>query len=59
MIYFGTYQFVKPILLLKDPDLIKQIAVKDFDHFTDHRTLVPENIDPLWGRNLLTLKGKA
>ncbi|KAJ8928372.1 hypothetical protein NQ314_019103 [Rhamnusium bicolor] len=56
--YFGFYQFVKPILILKDPDLIKQIAVKDFDHFTDHRTFVPEDTEPLWNKNLLALKGQ-
>ncbi|KAJ8928373.1 hypothetical protein NQ314_019104 [Rhamnusium bicolor] len=52
--YFGLYQFVKPILILKDPDLIKQITVKDFDHFTDHRSFASE--DPLWTKNLFVLK---
>ncbi|KAJ8928366.1 hypothetical protein NQ314_019097 [Rhamnusium bicolor] len=54
--YFGLYQFTKPVLIVKDVDLIKQITVKDFDHFTDHRSIIPENADPLWNKNLFALK---
>ncbi|XP_063916556.1 cytochrome P450 9e2-like [Zophobas morio] len=56
--YSGFYQFLLPTLLLKDPDLIKQITVKDFDHFLDHRNFIPEDCDPLWGKNLVALSGK-
>ncbi|XP_063916588.1 cytochrome P450 9e2-like [Zophobas morio] len=56
--YSGFYQFLLPTLLLKDPDLIKQITVKDFDHFLDHRNFIPEDSDPLWGKNLFALSGK-
>ncbi|KAJ3645276.1 hypothetical protein Zmor_022942 [Zophobas morio] len=55
--YSGFYQFFLPTLLLKDPDLIKQITVKDFDHFVDHRNFIPEDSDPLWGKNLFALTG--
>ncbi|KAJ8928365.1 hypothetical protein NQ314_019096 [Rhamnusium bicolor] len=54
--YFGVYQFTKPALIVNDVDLIKQITVKDFEHFTDHRTFIPENADPLWNKNLFALK---
>lgn len=43
---------------MNDPELIKQITVKDFDHFIDHRMQIDEKIEPLFGRNLLTLKGE-
>lgn len=55
--YSGIYQLTQPCLMIYDPELIKQIAVKDFDHFTDHRNFVPENVDPLFAKNLFTLKG--
>uniref|UniRef100_V5GR19 Cytochrome P450 9e2 n=1 Tax=Anoplophora glabripennis TaxID=217634 RepID=V5GR19_ANOGL len=55
--YSGMYQFFVPTLVLKDPDLIKQITVKDFEHFTDHRAFIPEDADPLWGKNLFALRG--
>lgn len=47
-----------PTLVLKDLDLIKQITVKYFDHFTDHHLLIPEDVEPLWGKNLFSLRGK-
>ncbi|KAL1495020.1 hypothetical protein ABEB36_010509 [Hypothenemus hampei] len=58
--YVGMYQFYIPTLVIKDPNLIKQIAIKDFDHFTDHNVFsaTQEIDDPLWGANLFTLKGQ-
>lgn len=52
----GFYQFVAPEVFLKDVDLIKQIAVKDFDHFTDHQGFAADS-DILFSSNLFTLKG--
>nr|CAD7428343.1 unnamed protein product [Timema monikensis] len=54
----GFFQFNKPITFINDPELIKMIAVKDFDHFVDHETLVPSEVDPLFGGNLFFLKGQ-
>ncbi|KAF5295374.1 hypothetical protein FQR65_LT01566 [Abscondita terminalis] len=56
--YVGVYQFVKPTLLIRDLDLIKQITVKDFDYFADHITFIPSDIDPLWGKNLFQMSVK-
>nr|UUB32703.1 cytochrome P450 CYP9Z52 [Dendroctonus valens] len=56
--YSGFYQFSIPTLVIKDPDLLKQITVKDFDHFSDHRTFVDADVDPLWGGNLFALRGR-
>nr|WIT94145.1 cytochrome P450 monooxygenase CYP9Z215 [Euwallacea interjectus] len=56
--YVGFYQFTSPALILKDPELIKQLTVKDFDHFTDHRAFVDPDADPIWAGNLLSLKGE-
>ncbi|KAF7286477.1 cytochrome P450 9e2-like [Rhynchophorus ferrugineus] len=56
--YSGIYQFHTPTLVIRDPELIKQITVKDFDHFTDHRNFVDPESDPLWGKNLFSLKGQ-
>nr|CAH7744915.1 unnamed protein product [Callosobruchus chinensis] len=56
--YVGGYQMMIPTLLVNDLDLIKTICVKDFDHFSNHRTFVPEDVDPLFGKNLFALKGK-
>nr|CAH7721220.1 unnamed protein product [Callosobruchus chinensis] len=55
--YTGGYQLLVPTLMIRDPELIKTICVKDFDHFSNHRTFVPEDVDPLFGKNLFALKG--
>lgn len=48
---------MNPMLQISCPDLLKQITVKDFEHFTDHQSFVPED-DPLFGKFLTLLKGK-
>lgn len=40
--YFGTFLFGKPSLHINDPDLLRLIQVKDFDHFVD-RTSASDN----------------
>ncbi|KAF2899551.1 hypothetical protein ILUMI_06625, partial [Ignelater luminosus] len=55
--YVGMYRMTEPVLLVHDPDLIKQITVKDFDVFPEHRSLISDEIDPLWSRNLFSLTG--
>lgn len=56
--YSGCYQFLTPTLLLRDPDLIKQITIKDFDHFMDRRSVIPEDSEPLFSKNLFSLRGQ-
>ncbi|KAF5299312.1 hypothetical protein FQA39_LY02485 [Lamprigera yunnana] len=55
--YVGTYQWCVPRLCIKDRELIKQILVKDFDHFTDHNHFIPVDNDHVWGKSLLMLRG--
>lgn len=52
----GVYQMHRPQLVIRDPDMIKNILVKDFDHFLDHGFEFDEKIDPLSG-NLFMLTG--
>ncbi|XP_003423799.1 cytochrome P450 9e2 [Nasonia vitripennis] len=56
--YVGIHAFIYPIIVLRDLDLIKSVIVKNFDHFSDHKTLVSEKSDPLFGKNLANLKGE-
>lgn len=55
--YIGFNQFLTPMLLLREPELVKQICIKDFDTFSEHRTIVTDDADPLWSKNLFALKG--
>lgn len=45
-------------MLIRDPEIIKQVGVKDFDHFLDHRVKIDEVIEPMFGRNLFSLRGQ-
>ncbi|XP_015177200.1 PREDICTED: cytochrome P450 9e2-like [Polistes dominula] len=55
--YIGIFESSNPVLLIRDPELIKTIAVKSFDNFPEHRSFVDEVQDPLFGRNLFSLRG--
>ncbi|KAF2888953.1 hypothetical protein ILUMI_17220, partial [Ignelater luminosus] len=54
--YMGVYAFQQPILVIRDPDLIKNIMVKWFDVFSDHRVFAPKDVDPFWNKNLFAMK---
>ncbi|XP_059622551.1 cytochrome P450 9e2-like [Phlebotomus argentipes] len=54
----GIFEMRKPMFLIRDPELIKQLTVKDFDHFQDHRANLDEDIEPIFGRSLAILKGQ-
>ncbi|XP_066602048.1 uncharacterized protein [Prorops nasuta] len=56
--YVGSYDFFNPVVVLRDPELIKQITVKNFDSFTDHKSFVDEKCDPFFGKMLFALKGE-
>lgn len=58
--YAGFNEITTPVLLINDPDLIKQICMKDFDHFPEHQTFSADsNIDPLWDTNLFASRGRS
>nr|QLI62171.1 cytochrome P450 22 [Streltzoviella insularis] len=54
--YVGFIETSTVALIIRDPELIKNITVKDFDHFTDHRSFF-ENSE-LFGGSLVMMKGE-
>lgn len=40
--YAGFYMSVKPALLIKDPELIKKLLIKEFDSFSDRGIYINE-----------------
>ncbi|KAF5288518.1 hypothetical protein FQA39_LY15386 [Lamprigera yunnana] len=53
--YVGFYNANEPVLILRDPELIKDVTIKDFESFPDHRKFVPPNVDVLWEKNLFQM----
>lgn len=48
--FFGSWIFFRPVLVVRDPELIKNIFVKDFMSFHDRGIYVNEKDDPLAGK---------
>nr|XP_018896715.1 PREDICTED: probable cytochrome P450 6a14 [Bemisia tabaci] len=53
----GYYRNHKPFLVLRDPELIRLIFVKNFSHFHDRNTPDERDFDPL-SKHLLNLRGQ-
>lgn len=56
--FVGRFEFIQPIVVLRDLDLIKKVTIKDFENFMDRRGFADEKVEPLFARNLFSLKGK-
>uniref|UniRef100_A0A182JEK3 Uncharacterized protein n=1 Tax=Anopheles atroparvus TaxID=41427 RepID=A0A182JEK3_ANOAO len=54
--FFGYFDFLTPIYVLRDLELVKQVCIKDFDHFLNHRIELDEQHDPLFGRALFAMR---
>lgn len=49
---------MKPVILVRDPELMKTITIKDFDHFVNRKEVFPKEIEPLLGSSLLNMEGR-
>jgi cytochrome P450 family 9 len=47
-----------PVLIVRDPELIKSITIKNFENFVDHTGFLSSEADPIWGKNLFASEGK-
>ncbi|XP_059226317.1 probable cytochrome P450 6a21 [Stomoxys calcitrans] len=56
--FAGFYWFLKPAVFVLEPELIKQILIKDFTNFTDRGFFHNEKDDPLSGQLFLLDGGK-
>ncbi|GBP26430.1 Cytochrome P450 9e2 [Eumeta japonica] len=55
--FVGNYDFVNPSIIIRDPEVIKLIGVKAFDHFCDHRNFASKS-DPVFAKSLFGLRGQ-
>nr|UZE89898.1 cytochrome P450 CYP9GN5 [Chrysoperla zastrowi sillemi]UZE89899.1 cytochrome P450 CYP9GN5 [Chrysoperla zastrowi sillemi]UZE89901.1 cytochrome P450 CYP9GN5 [Chrysoperla zastrowi sillemi] len=54
---YGSFLLRTPQLMVKDPDILRNICVKDFEHFTNHVDIFFKD-DLLLGKSLFALKDK-
>uniref|UniRef100_A0A0A9WFD2 Cytochrome P450 6B1 n=1 Tax=Lygus hesperus TaxID=30085 RepID=A0A0A9WFD2_LYGHE len=54
---YGIHVFLTPGIVIRDPDLMVDVCIKDYDHFTDNGLGSNQETD-LTGGNLLFLHGQ-
>ncbi|XP_055529184.1 probable cytochrome P450 9f2 [Wyeomyia smithii] len=58
---FGFFSMTDPFYMVRDPDMVKKITVKDFDHFVDHTSMSNDeeldNPHMLIANTLVALRG--
>lgn len=55
--YVGMYEMGgKPSVMIRDPELVKAISIKDFDSFINHALHIDEEIDPLISRGVFATR---
>uniref|UniRef100_U5EYB7 Putative cytochrome n=1 Tax=Corethrella appendiculata TaxID=1370023 RepID=U5EYB7_9DIPT len=58
----GTFNLLSPMWVVRDPDTVKKMFVKDFDHFVDHQSFIKDfdqstnEVDALFTNSLFLLK---
>uniref|UniRef100_A0AAT9UTJ8 Cytochrome P450 6PZ30 n=1 Tax=Maconellicoccus hirsutus TaxID=177089 RepID=A0AAT9UTJ8_MACHI len=55
--FAGVYVAKEPSILVRDPELLKNVLVKDFDCFNDRGFPVDSNAEPMTAYNLFFMKG--
>ncbi|KAH8394884.1 hypothetical protein KR222_008620, partial [Zaprionus bogoriensis] len=53
---YGQYFLRDPVFVIRDPELIKSVGVKDFDHFMNHSGV--EKVETLLSKSLVQLKDR-
>lgn len=54
--YGGIFSIFRPVLVVIDPEMVRSILTKNFQHFTDRGLYTNEEVDPLSG-HLFLLNG--
>ncbi|XP_059488623.1 cytochrome P450 6k1-like [Neocloeon triangulifer] len=55
--FIGYYKLRQPALMLRDPELVKHVLVKDFNSFHDNDLFINEKTDPLLAYHILATHG--
>lgn len=50
------FEYTSPVYVVRNPDLIKKIGIKDFDHFTNHRINFDPDVEPVFGKIMFFTK---
>lgn len=56
--YVGLYKMFTPVVILRDPELIKNILSTDFNHFAENDFRTSKKYDPLLSENPFVCSGE-
>ncbi|CAG9766538.1 unnamed protein product [Ceutorhynchus assimilis] len=56
--FAGLFRATKPVLLIRDPDMLHRVLVKDFKSFAQNEFVINKETDPIFGRNPFILRGQ-
>lgn len=56
--FIGAYSILRPVLVIRDPELVRTILVKDFENFSSRGWYVNEDVDPM-AHNMLVQNGDS
>lgn len=51
--FYGIYSSISPALLVRDPQIIRNILVKDFSNFDERGWHIDEDVDPMYNNILM------
>ena len=54
----GLFKLGQIAIMVRDPELVKTVLVKDFSSFHDNDIELDPEVDPLFGRNPFILRGE-
>uniref|UniRef100_A0A336LNI4 CSON013237 protein n=1 Tax=Culicoides sonorensis TaxID=179676 RepID=A0A336LNI4_CULSO len=54
--FIGWFDFMNPGLIVQSPEIIKQLCIKDFENFVNHRGFGESEIDELFNNSLFLMK---
>ncbi|KAI5652183.1 cytochrome p450 domain-containing protein [Phthorimaea operculella] len=57
--FIGSFEYLKPLLIVRDLELIKKITIKDYEYFIDHQTFLDPEVNPLFAKGLFFLNGQT
>ncbi|XP_022220251.2 probable cytochrome P450 9h1 [Drosophila obscura] len=53
---YGMYALRDPLIFLRDPELIKLVGIKEFDHFVNHHSMHNNAQESILSKSLISLK---
>ncbi|KAI5652185.1 cytochrome p450 domain-containing protein [Phthorimaea operculella] len=56
--FVGYFEFTTPKVQIRDMELVKNITIKDFQHFVDHQFYLDAEVNPLVGNGLFFMRGQ-